>query len=41
MLFQKIRGNVRAYVSGRPGQEYRHLAPSVPVFTASPLAGAS
>ena len=41
MPFQQIRGNVRTDVSGRPGQEYRHVAPSVPVFTASPLAGAS
>ncbi len=39
--FQQIGSNVRADVSGRPGQEYRHVAPSVPVFTASPLAGAS
>src|SRR5207248_114690 len=38
---QQISGNVRADVSGRTGQEYRHVAPSVPVLTASPLAGAS
>jgi hypothetical protein len=39
--FEKIGGNVRADVPGRPGQEYRHVAPLVPVFTASPFAGAS
>jgi len=38
---QKVGGYVRADVSGRSSQEYRHVAPLVPVFTASPLAGAS
>jgi len=41
VAFEKIGGDVRADVSGRTGQEYRHVAPSVPVFTASPFAGAS
>jgi hypothetical protein len=41
MPFQQIGGDVRADISGRAGQEYRHVAPSVPVFTASPLSGAS
>src|SRR5271170_6582957 len=35
MLFQKIGGDVCADVSGRPGQEYRHVAPLVPVRTVS------
>ena len=41
VAFQQIGGDMRADVSGRSGQEYRHVAPLVPVFTASPLAGAS
>src|SRR5579864_8628951 len=41
ITFQQIGSDVRADVSGRTGQEYRHVAPLVPVFTASPLAGAS
>ena len=38
---KKVGGDVCADVSGRSGQEYRHVAPLVPVFTASPLTGAS
>jgi hypothetical protein len=36
VILQKVRGNVRADVSGRTGQEYRHVAPLVPVLTVSP-----
>ena len=38
---KQIGGDMCADVSGRSGQEYRHVAPLVPVFTVSPLAGAS
>ena len=41
VAFEKIGGDMCADVSGRSGQEYRHVAPLVPVFTVSPLAGAS
>ena len=41
VAFQQIGRHVSADVSGGPGQEYRHVAPLVPVFTASPFAGAS
>ena len=41
VLFQKIGGDVRADVSGGPGQEYRHVAPFVPVLMVSPLLSAS
>ena len=34
--FQQIGGDMRADVSGRTGQEYRHVAPFVPVLTVSP-----
>ena len=37
--FEQIGGDVRADVSGRPGQEYRHVAPFVPVFTAISVGG--
>ena len=33
MLLQQVGGDVRADVSGRSGQEYRHVAPLVPVLT--------
>ena len=37
MLLQQIRGDMRANVSGPTGQEYCHVAPFVPVFTAAPF----
>ena len=39
VAIEKIGGDMSADVSGRAGQEYRHVAPSVPVLTASPLVG--
>jgi len=36
VVLQKISGNMSADVSGRAGQEYRHVAPFVPVLTVSP-----
>src|SRR5436853_1387500 len=41
VLLQQIGGDVRPDVSGGSGQKYRHVAPLVPVLTASPFAGAS
>src|SRR6266571_2311119 len=41
VALKQIGGNMCADVSGRSSQEYRHVAPLVPVFTASPFAGAS
>ena len=41
VALQQVGGDVRPDVSGRAGQEYRHVAPLVPVLTASPFAGAS
>jgi hypothetical protein len=41
VALKEIGGDMRADVSGRSGQEYRHVAPLVPVFTASPVAGVS
>ena len=35
VAIQKIGGDVSADVSGRAGQEYRHVAPLVPVLTVS------
>jgi hypothetical protein len=32
VLFKEIGGDVRADVSGRSGQENRHVAPLVPVL---------
>ena len=37
MLLQQIRGDVRSDVPGPTGQEYCHVAPFVPVFTAVPF----
>ena len=37
MLVEQIRGDMRADVPGPTGQEYCHVAPFVPVFTASPF----
>jgi hypothetical protein len=37
VVLQQISGDMSAYVSGRTGQEYRHVAPFVPVLTVSPL----
>src|ERR1700730_151268 len=39
VLLEQVGGNVRADVSGRTGQEYRHVAPLVPVLTTSPFSG--
>src|ERR1019366_9259883 len=39
MILQEIGGYMRADVSGRTGQEYRHVAPLVPVLTVSPWGG--
>jgi len=39
--FKQIGGDMRADVSGGPGQEYRHVAPFVPVLIVSPLLSAS
>ncbi len=39
MLLQQVGGDKRADVSGGTGQEYRHVAPSVPVLTTSPFSG--
>ena len=41
VIREKIGGDMGADVSGRSGQEYRHVAPLVPVLTAWPLLGAS
>src|SRR5882762_9082222 len=41
VILQQIGGDMRSDVAGRPGQEYRHVAPLVPVFTVSPFVGAS
>ena len=40
VILQQIGGHMRSDVAGRPGQEYRHVAPFVPVFAVSPFAGA-
>jgi hypothetical protein len=37
MLVEQISGDMRADVPGPTGQENRHVAPFVPVFTASPF----
>jgi hypothetical protein len=37
MLLEQIGGHMRADVSGPTGQEYRHVAPFVPVFMHSPF----
>ena len=37
MLVEQISGDMGADVPGSTGQEYRHVAPFVPVFTASPF----
>src|ERR1022692_1047826 len=37
MLLQQIGGHMRANVTGPTGQEYRHVAPFVPVLIASPI----
>ncbi len=37
MLVEQVGGDMRADVSGPTGQEYCHVAPFVPVFTASPF----
>src|ERR1700686_456704 len=37
VLLEQISGDMRADVSGSTGQEYRHVAPFVPVFITSPL----
>ncbi len=39
VLLQQVGGDVRADVSGGTGQEYRHVAPLVPVLTTSPFSG--
>jgi len=41
VLLQQIGGDVPADVSSGPGQEYRHVAPFVPVLMVSPLLSAS
>ena len=41
MLFEQIGGDVAADVAGRAGQEYRHVAPLVPVLTATPLSASA
>ena len=41
MCLQQVGGDMRANVACRSGQEYRHVAPFVPVFMVSPLAGSS
>src|SRR5713101_10170332 len=40
VILQQIGGHMGSDVAGRPGQEYRHVAPLVPVFAVSPFAGA-
>src|SRR6476660_3188901 len=37
VLLQQVGGDMGADVSGRTGQEYRHVAPLVPVLTTSPF----
>jgi hypothetical protein len=37
MLVEQVSGDMRADVPGSTGQEYRHVAPFVPVFTALPF----
>ena len=39
VLLQQVGGDVRADVSGGTSQEYRHVAPLVPVLTTSPFSG--
>ena len=39
VLLQQVGGHVRADVSGGTSQEYRHVAPLVPVLTTSPFSG--
>ena len=41
VILHQIGGHVRSDVAGRPGQEYRHVAPLVPVFAVSPFASAN
>ena len=41
VLLQQVRGDVCADVSGGTSQEYRHVAPLVPVLTMSALSGAA
>ena len=41
VVLQQISGDMSADVSGRAGQEYRHVAPFVPVLTVSPLLSVS
>ena len=41
MVLQQIGGDMPADVSGGPGQEYRHVAPFVPVLMVSPLLSTS
>ena len=41
VILQQIGGHMGSDVAGRPGQEYRHVAPLVPVFAVSPFAGVS
>jgi hypothetical protein len=37
VFLEKIGGDVRADVSGRSGQENRHVAPLVPVLMVGPF----
>ena len=39
VLLQQVGRDMRANVSGRTGQEYRQVAPFVPVLTTSPFSG--
>jgi hypothetical protein len=41
VLFQQIGGDMPADVSGGPGQEYRHVAPFVPVLMVSPFSASA
>src|ERR1700730_12113484 len=41
VLLEQVGGDVRADVSGGTGQEYRHVAPLVPVLTTSPFSTAA
>src|ERR1700722_17827106 len=41
MVLQQVGSDMAADVSGGPGQEYRHVAPFVPVLTVSPLLSTS
>src|SRR5579864_7132841 len=41
MRFQQVGGDMRADVTRRSGQEYRHVAPLVPVFMVSVPAASS